>query len=202
MRRAHLQFVKNCVTDGLRVAPQMGVPEPQRFNASRFQKRLSCAVMMLRFRKTVLASVQFNVQPRFLAKEIKIVDANRMLASEFVAVETAVPQPAPDELFRPGFQCAELAGAFDVGHDRNLIDQNALGKLVFLVRPHPGPLLRGEGEASHVSGFADACPANSVVGILKRAADVRKSQLRSQEFSAKLFCNVEFWLQCIDRALT
>jgi hypothetical protein len=35
--------------------------------------------------KTVLAAVQFHIQFRFLAKEIEIVNADGMLAAEFVA---------------------------------------------------------------------------------------------------------------------
>ena len=41
-------------------------------------------------RKTVLAAVQFHIQFRLLAKEIQIVNAERMLATKFVAVETPV----------------------------------------------------------------------------------------------------------------
>jgi hypothetical protein len=59
--------------------------------------------------KTVLAAVQFHIQFRLLAKEIEIVDAERMLAAKFVAGEPPSAQPAPDEFLRPGFILAKLA---------------------------------------------------------------------------------------------
>jgi hypothetical protein len=43
-----------------------------------------------------------------------------MLPAKFIAAEPAVAQPAPHQLFCPGFDLAKLPGAFDVGHDGNL----------------------------------------------------------------------------------
>ena len=68
----------------------------------------------------MLAAVQFHIQFRFLAKEIELVNADGMLAAKLVAAETPVAQPAPHELFRPGFILAKLAGAGDFGHEANL----------------------------------------------------------------------------------
>ena len=128
---AGLQFVQNGVADALGVAPLMRVPEPQCFNAARLQKRLAHRVMLLLIWKTMLTAVQFNVQPSLLAKEIQIVNANGMLPPEFVAVEAPVPQPAPDEFFRPCFLNAEMACAIYVGHKRKLAKEKGLRKLVF-----------------------------------------------------------------------
>jgi hypothetical protein len=60
-----------------------------------------------------------------------MVNADGMLAAEFVAGETPGAQPAPDKLFRPCFLFAKLAGAFDVSHDGNLGNGNQTEKLVF-----------------------------------------------------------------------
>ena len=80
--------------------------------------------------KTVLAAVQFHIQLCLLAKEIQIVNAQWMLAAEFVAAEPPVAQPAPHELFRPGFNPAKLAGASDVGHEANLGSDGMTEKFV------------------------------------------------------------------------
>src|SRR5208283_71474 len=144
MRRARLQFIENRVPDALRVAPQMGIPEPQRFDAARLQERRALRIMILAVREPMLSAVQFNVQRRFIAKEIQIIDANRMLASDFVTVEAAVAQPAPNKFFRPCFPFAELPCACDVGHGATIANGNQMGKIV-LARPHPNLLPRGEG---------------------------------------------------------
>ncbi len=117
MRRACLQFIENRVVDALRVAPQMRIPKPQCLDATRLQKFFPLQVMFSLVRKTMLAAVQFNIQLRLLAKEIQIVNAERMLAAKFVAAETPSAQPAPDKFFRPRFLLAKLPGAFDVGHE-------------------------------------------------------------------------------------
>jgi hypothetical protein len=39
---------------------------------------------------------------------------------------------------------------------------------VFLARPHPDLLPRGEGTASGVSGFANECPANPIAAFSKK----------------------------------
>ena len=82
--------------------------------------------------KTMLAAIQFDVQCRLLAKEIKVVDADGMLTAKLVAAETPSAQPAPHEFFRPRFIFAKLAGALDVGHDANLRYGDETKKLVFL----------------------------------------------------------------------
>jgi hypothetical protein len=117
----------------------MGIPEPQRFDAARFQKRVAFGIVNLPFNKTMLAAVQFNIQIRLQAKEIQIVNANGMLAAPFVAVETAVAQPAPDKFFRPRFVLAKLAGALDIGHHEYLTDDNEMGKAVFFEAGRPSP---------------------------------------------------------------
>ena len=157
MRRAGLQLIENRITDTLRVATQMRIPESQRLDAVRLQKLFPFKVVLPLVGKTVLAAVQFHIQCRLLAEEIEIINADRMLAAKFIAGETPVTQPAPDKFFRPRFFFAKLAGAFDVGHDANLGNGNGAEKLVFwpvlkigfvfYARPQPDLLPRGEGTA-------------------------------------------------------
>jgi len=120
MRGANLQFIENGVADALGIAAQMRIPESQRLDAARLQKLFALLVMLALVGKTVLAAVQFNVQFRLLAKEIEKINAERMLAAEFVAAEPPVAQPAPHQFFGPCFLFAKLAGAGDFGHDWNL----------------------------------------------------------------------------------
>jgi hypothetical protein len=91
-----------------------------------------------------------------------MVNANRMLPTEFVTGETPVAQPAPDEFVRPRFFFAKLAGAFDVGHDGNLGNGGKTEKLVFW----PALILTfspGEKEQqSRVFGFSNDRLANPV----------------------------------------
>ena len=76
------------------------------------------------------AAVQFHIQLRLLTEEIQIVNSDGVLAAEFVAGETAVTQPAPDQFFRPRFFFAKLPGAFDVGLEANLANGGKAEKLV------------------------------------------------------------------------
>jgi hypothetical protein len=133
MRRTRLQFIENRVPNVLGIAAQMGIPESQRLDAARLQKFFPHHVMSALIGETVLTAVQFNVQFRLLAKEIQMVNADGMLAAKFVTAKATVAQPAPDEFFRPRFLFAKLAGAFDVGHDVNLENGDAMEK--FVLRP-------------------------------------------------------------------
>jgi hypothetical protein len=131
MRRAGLQLIEDRVADVLGIAAQMRIPKTQRLDAARLQKLFALRVVFPLVGKTMLAAVQFHIQFRLLAKEIQIVNAERMPAAKFVAAEAPTAQPAPDKFFRPGFILAKLAGAFDVGHDGNLGNVDETGKLVF-----------------------------------------------------------------------
>ena len=166
-----LQFIENCIADALRVAAQMRIPESKCLDASRLQKLFPFQVMFASVGKTVLAAVQFHIQCRLLAEEIEIVNADGMLAAEFVAGETPGAQPAPNKFFRPCFFLAKLAGAFDFGHDGKLGNDGEAGKFVLT----PALILTfspGEKEQLlHVSGFSADRPANPGARIFKRTAD-------------------------------
>ena len=86
--------------------------------------------MLPLIRMTMVTTIYFDVQPRLFAKEVEIVNAGRMLPAEFVAAEPAVTQPAPHEIFRPGFHLAKLAGALSVGHVGNLSRAKQAARLV------------------------------------------------------------------------
>jgi len=89
--------------------------------------------------KAMLAAVQFNRQFRLFAEKIERIVAQRMLSPEFIAAKTPIPQPAPHELFRPGFFFASLAGACGVGHEQ-IVRYSSENKIIFLARPHLFPL--------------------------------------------------------------
>jgi hypothetical protein len=172
MRRARLQLIENRVTNALGIAAQMGIPKSQRFDAARLQKFFPLHVMLALIGKTVLAAVQFNVQFRLLTKEIQMVNADGILVAKFVAAKATVAQPAPDEYFRSRFLFAKLAGAFDVGHDANLENGDAMEK--FILRPCFTSALiltfsPGEKEQLlFVSVLSDDGPVNPVVGLSER----------------------------------
>jgi hypothetical protein len=97
--------------------------------------------------KTVLATVQLNIEFRLLAKEIQVVNTDGMLTTEFVAGKTPGTQPAPDQFFRPRFNLAKLPGAFNVGHDGKLENDGKNCKVSFDARPLP------EEKESPMNGF-------------------------------------------------
>jgi len=68
----------------------------------------------------------------------------------------------PHEFFRLGFILAKLAGAFNVGHDWNLENDDKTGKLVLWLALILAFSPREKERQSQVSGFMDDCPANPV----------------------------------------
>ena len=62
----------------------------------------------------MLRSVEFNGEAGFLAEEIQSVGSGRMLSPELVGTEPTIPQPAPENLFRPSGVLAKRSGL--VGH--------------------------------------------------------------------------------------
>jgi hypothetical protein len=96
------------------------------------QKLFSFRVVTLLVGKTMLATIEFNGQFCFLTKEIQTVNAERMLATEFIANEPPITQPVPHEFFRPRFLFAKLPGAFNIGHAENLENEGKTEKLVFV----------------------------------------------------------------------
>jgi len=156
MRRACLQLIKNRVTDASRIASKTRIPKPHRFDAARLQKFCSLRIMLLLIGKTVMTAVKFDVQFRFLAKEIEKIGTNGMTAPEFIGVEAPIAQPVPEEFFRPRLFFTKLPGAFDVGHVEKIGIGNEMGKVSFLARPHPNPLPRGEGITDRRSWFSEA----------------------------------------------
>ena len=167
MRRAGLQLIEDRVADVLGIAAQMRIPKTQRLDAARLQKLFALRVVFPLVGKTMLAAVQFHIQFRLLAKEIQIVNAERMLAAKFVAAEAPTAQPAPDKFFRPGFILAKLAGAFDVGHDGNLGNVDEMGKLVLTLALTLTLSPKEREQPVRVSVFPADRPANPVAGFSK-----------------------------------
>lgn len=117
MRRSLLEFLKNYVANVLAVAMQMRIPKPKGFDAARLQKFLTLNITTLLFRKTVLASVQLDIQFSFFAEKIQVIITERMLTAEFVAIETPITQPAPQEFLRRSFLFAKVTSQLYIGHD-------------------------------------------------------------------------------------
>src|SRR5437660_2549567 len=119
------------------------------------------------FWKSVLASIQFNRQPRLFAEKIERVFADRMLSAEFVTAESPPAQPAPHELLSPGRLLAENASEVSVRHGRHDSDVEQMKKNRVNSRPHPGPLpqervnrapLSDEAENPHVRRLVQRKP--------------------------------------------
>jgi hypothetical protein len=83
MRRPCLQIRPDGLPNGAHVA-QLVVPEPPSLDVSRPQIRVSFLILGLLKRKSMLASVQFEVVPGFGTIEIKVVFAHFMLPAELV----------------------------------------------------------------------------------------------------------------------
>jgi hypothetical protein len=115
MRRAFLQGVEDRVTNDLRFASQPSIPKPEFQDAECLQKSRPLRVVCLLHRVPVLETIQFDGQPRFLAKQVEEVRSGGMLAAEFVGPEPAIAQPAPQQLFSPSALLAEGACVLD-GH--------------------------------------------------------------------------------------
>jgi hypothetical protein len=110
MRRTFLQFAPNRFPDGLFVLPKVRVPKLQDFHTGSGQPGIAFFIHFFLFRKTMLRTVQLNVQKRFDGEKIKDMRTKRMLSPEFVCRKTAVAQPAPQQFFRPGIPLAQIAG--------------------------------------------------------------------------------------------
>src|ERR1700722_6046494 len=177
----------------------MGIPESQRFDAIGLQKGLALGIVILSVRKTMLAAVQFEVQSGFLAKEIKIVQANGMLTAEFIAVEAAVTQPTPDKFLRPSFFLPESAGACNVSHGESIA--NCIKwEIWFFARPHPDLLPLGEGTAIARCWFCGRASGKSRHGHQPR--DRRRFSLSWEETVLssslqRIFHSVFSWLALI-----
>ena len=94
MRRPCLQIRPDGFLNKTHVA-QLVIPEPPGLDVSRPQIRIAFLILGLLKRKSMLASVQFEVVPGFGTIEIKVVFAHFMLSAELVARESPVAENAP-----------------------------------------------------------------------------------------------------------
>ena len=144
MRRSFLQFAKDRVTNTLRIASEMGIPETQFFDALSGEKHCPFGIMLLLLRMTVTRAIDFDGKPGFFAKEIQLVRAHRMLSAKLTTGETPVSQPTPQELFSPCFSLAKLSRSRAVGHERSVRNGNENENLFFCSSsPWPSPPRRG-----------------------------------------------------------
>ena len=91
----------NRVPNCLLFATQPRIPKPEHFHPTRFEPGIALGVASPSIRMSVLTTVQFNIQERFDAKEIKDVRAKRMLPAKLVSREAPAPQPTPHQFFGP-----------------------------------------------------------------------------------------------------
>ena len=145
VRCALLQRLKDCVPNAFGFWAQAGVPKPQFQDAVGFQKGRALGIVCLLGGLAVPRPVQLDGKSGLRAEEIQFVFAHRMPAAKFVAIEAAVPQPAPHDFFGPSGGSAHRLWAFASSHNGSLPDQAGKRKIRSYARPHPGPLPRGEG---------------------------------------------------------
>ncbi len=110
LRRAFLQRLPDGVAHHLFLPAQSSIPVAQHLDAALLQPTVALRVRSSLFRVAMLRAVQFDVQFCFGAEEIQSVRAERLLAAKLIGGETAVAQPAPEELLGLGVGVAQLAG--------------------------------------------------------------------------------------------
>ncbi|GEM_PF-2471271 len=120
VRRAFLQRVENHVSNELFLPPQLPVPETQFLDAHRSEKFCSLRIVSSLSRMPMLSTVKLDGEARFHTIEVEVVNSARVIASEFVRTETAIPQPTPHKLFCPSLLLSQSAGAFGIAHERKL----------------------------------------------------------------------------------
>ena len=81
VRSARLQLAEDGLTYALAVASQAPVPKAQDLDAARFKKLLPFLIVLLLVGMSVAEPVEFDRQPGFLAVEVQVVAAFRMLSS-------------------------------------------------------------------------------------------------------------------------
>ena len=110
MWRAFLQHPPDCIANYLRLPPQPRIPKPQHLYSTLFQIGVPFLIFHHLIRRTVLKTIQFNIEFRLQAEKIKDVWAVRMLPAEFILGKVPVPEPAPQKFFRPSVMLPQRAG--------------------------------------------------------------------------------------------
>ena len=90
MRCRLLQCTENPVAHPLSLSPQLPVPKTQFLYAETLQKPSPLRITCVWPRKTMLKTVQFDRQPRFLTVEIDKEFSRGMLAAELVLAEAPI----------------------------------------------------------------------------------------------------------------
>src|SRR5205809_886358 len=93
--RTALEFAEDFITDHLCFTSKERVPESEHLDSERGEIFLAFLVPLTALWKSVLRSIEFNREPRFIAEKIEGVFPEWTLASELVAVETPGAQPTP-----------------------------------------------------------------------------------------------------------
>jgi hypothetical protein len=102
-----LQCAPDGVADHVAIPSQVGPPETQDLNASRFKPRIADRISRAMFRGAVLKPVDLDVEVSFEAEIIQNTFSERMLAPEFVCRKAPVTEPGPHQSFGPRIVLAQ-----------------------------------------------------------------------------------------------
>ncbi|HXB59880.1 MAG TPA: hypothetical protein VNU95_09955 [Candidatus Acidoferrales bacterium] len=70
---------------------------------------------------TMMTAIQLNGQLRFFAEKIEGIVTNGMLEPEFITIEATISQPAPHQIFCPGFFFTKPAGLSGICHEKDYL---------------------------------------------------------------------------------
>ena len=148
-----LQYCIERVSNDLCLAAKPSIRIPQHLNAESSEELFPLFIMGAFVGQRMPKAIKLDCETSIFAEKIDVIRTDRMLPPEFPAVETAVAQPTPHQLFGPGPFTSKDSRPCDACHDRTLLRPASRGNTpVNLVVdyqsvPHPFPLPKGEGDS-------------------------------------------------------
>jgi len=153
MRSSLLQQLPQILLHRPWLTPDLPIPETLGQNAPREQVPLLGSVALLLIRKTMLPTIQLQIELRFRAVEIEEVRADRMFPAELVPGEPPVAQKSPQAALGVRHRLPQATCASEIPHGRQFATarggtratNNVEGRCLQLgdyspFTPHPGPL--------------------------------------------------------------
>src|SRR5436190_6894971 len=136
------QGVPDFKSHRFKLATHLMIPKAQHLDSLLGEELVSLLVSDTLVGETVSASVEFHRKLRQRAVEIEVVDAARILATEFEFIEATVAEQAPQAFLGISAFLAELAGEVTGGGSAG-----AMFAVLCPLHPSPGPPpRRGRGE--------------------------------------------------------